>query len=85
MATDRRDDLRAFRDFVDKQLGNGGAGLTLEECIGLWDIENQSDQERDETLAAVHQGLEDMRTGRVRPFEEFDREFRMTHNLPPRS
>jgi len=85
MATERRNDLRAFRDFVDKQLANGGAIMTLDECLGLWDVENQSDQERDETLAEVLQGLEDLRAGRVRPFEEFDREFRKTHHLPPRS
>ena len=30
MATERVDDLRAFRDFVDAQLGNGGSSLTPE-------------------------------------------------------
>ena len=32
MATDRRDDLRAFRGFIDAQLA-GGAEMTPEEAL----------------------------------------------------
>ena len=67
MATERIDDLRAFRDSVDAQLGNGGSGLTPEECLELWIVENCSDEEREETLVAIRQGLEDMYAGRTRP------------------
>jgi hypothetical protein len=38
--------------------------------------ENQTDEEREDTLEAIRQGLADVEAGRVRPFEDFDREFR---------
>lgn len=85
MATDRANDLRAFRDFIDAQLGNGGAALTLEEALNLWEYENAPEAEREETLRAIQRGLEDMYAGRTRPFEEFARKFRERHGLPLQS
>ncbi|MCO6045771.1 hypothetical protein NG895_17880 [Aeoliella sp. ICT_H6.2] len=40
--------------------------------------------ERDRERLAIAEGIEAMRAGRVRPFEEFDREFREQHGLEPR-
>ena len=85
MATDRANDLQAFRTFIDEGLADGGAGLTLDEALARWDHENASDEEREETRAAIRRGLADIDAGRVRPFEEFDREFRTKHGIPPRS
>lgn len=85
MATDLSNDPRAFRDFLDSQLSGGSQGLTLEECLDRWDYENQTDEEREATLAAIRQGLADVEASRVRPFAEFDREFRQKHGLPPRA
>jgi predicted transcriptional regulator len=85
MRTDRREDLQAFRAFIDEQLANGGATLTPTEALGLWEIQNPTDDEREETLAAIRQGLKDADEGRVRPLEEFDREFRQKQGLPPRA
>ncbi len=76
MPTDRREDLEAFHAFVDEPLSNGGATLTPTEVLELWEIHNPTDQEREETLAAIREGLRDADEGRVRPIEEFDREFR---------
>jgi hypothetical protein len=84
MPADRREDLRAFRAFIDEQLANGGAMLTPTEVLDLWEIQNPTDQEREETLAAIRQGLKDADEGRLRPFEEFDREFRQKHGLTPK-
>lgn len=84
MATDRANDLRAFRDFAEAKLSNGGADLSLEEALDLWKYENAPDEEREETLRAIQRGLDDMHAGRTRPFEEFDREFRERHGLTPR-
>jgi len=84
MAIDRANDLRAFRDFADAKLSNGGADLSLEEALDLWEYENPPEDEREETLKAIQRGLDDMHAGRTRPFEEFDREFRERHGLPPR-
>jgi hypothetical protein len=85
MATDRINDPRAFRDFLDVKLSNGGQSLTLDDALGLWEHENQTEEERQETHRAIRQGLDDIEAGRVRPFEEFDREFRQKHGLPPRA
>jgi hypothetical protein len=84
MATERANDLRAFKGFIDEQLANGGADLTLDEALARWEYENQTEEEREETIQAIRKGLEDMYAGRTRPFEEFDREFRERHGLPPR-
>jgi hypothetical protein len=85
MATDRANDLRAFKGFIEEKLSNGGADLTLDEALVHWEIENQTDEEREDTLRAMGQGLSDVEGGRTRPFEEFDREFRSKHGLHSRS
>jgi hypothetical protein len=85
MATDRANDLRAFKGFIEEKLSNGVADLTLDEALVHWELENQTDEEREDTLRAICQGLSDVEAGRTRPFEEFDREFRAKHGLPSRS
>jgi hypothetical protein len=84
MAAERANDLRAFRQYIDEQLTNGGAEVTLDEALVYWEAENQTDQEREQTLQALRDRLSDVDAGRTRLFEEFDREFRSKHGLPPR-
>jgi hypothetical protein len=84
MATERANDPRAFRDFLDAKLDGGADSLTLYEYLDLWEYENSPEQEKEETLRAIQQGLADVAAGRTRPFEDFDREFRQKHGLPPR-
>jgi hypothetical protein len=43
MAADRANDLRAFRQFIDKQLGNGGPEMTLDDALISWEAENSSE------------------------------------------
>ena len=83
MATDRINDSRAFRDFLDAKLSEGGTP-TLEHAIGLWEHENATEAEREETREAIRQGLADVDAGHVRNLAEFDREFRRKHKLPLR-
>ena len=85
MSTERLNDLRAFKGFIEEKLSNGGADLTLDEALVHWEIENQTDAEREDTLRAIGLGLSDVEAGRTRPLEEFDREFRSKHGLPSRS
>ena len=85
MATERANDLRAFKGFIEEKLSNGESDLTLDEALVHWHIENQTDKERQATLRAIGDGLADVEAGRTRPFEEFDREFRSKHCLPTRS
>ena len=76
MATNRVNESRAFRDFLDTKLPEGGTAPTLEHAIGLWEHENATEAEREETREAIRQGLADMDAGHVRDFAELDREFR---------
>lgn len=82
MATDRTNDLRAFRDFADEQLAHDGADLTLDEALARWAYENSSDEEREETVRAIQRGLDDMHAGRTRPAEEALRELCRKHGIP---
>jgi hypothetical protein len=83
MATKRFNDLRAFRDFLNAKLSNAGNSLTLDECLDLWDIENQTDEERDDTIRAVREALDDMRAGDTGvPAREVIADLRRKHNLP---
>jgi predicted transcriptional regulator len=82
MATDRRDDIHAFRAFIDEQLGNGLAALTPAEALELWEIQNPSESEEQETVEAIRRGLADVEAGRVRPAREALAELRRRHNLP---
>ena len=81
MAIDRVNDSRAFRDFLDAKLSNGGANLPLDEAIVLWEYENQTEEERAETLQAIREGLADIDAGRTRPAQEVVRELCQKHHL----
>jgi hypothetical protein len=85
VATERANDPRAFRDFLDAKLGAGVESLTLYEYLDLWEHENSPEEEKEETLQSIRQGLVDVDAGRTRPLAVFDREFRQKHGLLPRS
>ena len=71
MATERINDLRAFKGFIEEKLANGGTNLTLDEALMNWEIENQTEEEREETLQAIQLGLDDMYAGRTVDAFEF--------------
>ncbi|HEX6962430.1 MAG TPA: hypothetical protein VF175_11220 [Lacipirellula sp.] len=37
---------------------------------------------REQEIAAIQEGIDDMNAGRVRPLREFDREFRIANGIP---
>jgi hypothetical protein len=82
MATERANDLRAFRHFIDEQLTNSGSELTLDEVLLNWELENQTHEDREETLQAIREGLADVDAGRTRPAEDVIRELCLKHNIP---
>ena len=83
MAIDRSNDPRAFRDFLDVKLSSGAVSPTLDECLDLWECENQTDADRADTVRAVREALDDMRAGDTgRPAREAVAELRRKHNLP---
>ncbi|MBI3467003.1 MAG: hypothetical protein HY000_28650 [Planctomycetes bacterium] len=79
MAVDTVEELESFHRFIADQLENGGAKPSPEECLRLW---RAAQQERAETLAAIAEGLNDISAGRVKPLDDFDREFRTKHGIP---
>jgi hypothetical protein len=85
MGIERVNDLRAFKGFIEDKLSNGGVDLTLDEALVHWEVENQTDEEREDTLRAIGEGLSDIEAGRTRPLEVFDREFRSKQGLASRS
>ena len=71
MATDRTNDLRAFRGFIDELLADGKSDLTLDEALARWEYENATEEEREETLKAIQRGLDDANAGRTVDAFEF--------------
>jgi predicted transcriptional regulator len=81
MSSERANDLHAFRSFIDEQLA-GETVPTVDEVLARRACENQSDQERHETLEAIRRGFADVEEGRVMPAREAVAELRRKHNLP---
>ena len=71
MATERINDLRAFKGFIEENLSHGETNLTLDEALMNWEIENQTEDERAETINAIQLGLDDMYAGRTVDAFEF--------------
>ena len=85
MPTDRRDDLQAFRSFIDEHLAGGGAVPTLPEALDLWEVWNPSDDEERATLLAVREGLDDLNAGSTRSAWDALAELRRKHKIPDKS
>jgi hypothetical protein len=83
---ERANDPRAFRDFLDAKLSDVGDALTLDEALGLWDLENAEEEEQAATVEAIREALDDMRAGDTGvPAREFVAEIRRKYNLPTSS
>jgi len=46
MATERANDLQAFKSFIDEQFSNGETVPTVDEVLARWEYENESEDER---------------------------------------
>ena len=83
MATERINDLRAFKDFIEAKLTNDALELSPQEALALWDIENAPDEERAATIEAVREALLDMHAGDTGvSARDFVAETRRKYNLP---
>jgi hypothetical protein len=71
MATERVNDPTAFKGFLEEKLAGNQTDLTLDEALIDWELENQTDEEREETLRAIQLGLDDMYAGRTVDAFEF--------------
>ncbi len=67
--------LARFHDFVGEQLrSDDGALISPEQVLALW-------RDREETIAAIREGLADVEAGRTKPFEQFCEEFEQRHGI----
>ena len=62
MATERANDLHAFKSFVDQQLANEPVP-TVHEVIARWNCETQSDEGGAATAQALKESLADIEAG----------------------
>lgn len=85
MAAERFNDLRAFKGFIEEKLSADESNLTLDEALLNWEIENQTAQEREETLRAIERGLEDMYAGRTVDAFDFVERMRRKFQSPARA
>ncbi|MBV8230440.1 MAG: hypothetical protein JO329_10695 [Planctomycetaceae bacterium] len=83
MASSAFEELHSFHAFVSRKLEeNGSDALSPEEALDLWRMEHPTPEEHAAILEAIHQGLEDMQAGRMRPAREFLAEMRRKYSIP---
>jgi hypothetical protein len=81
MATERTNDLVAFKRFIDEQLSNGGNELTLNEALLRWEHENQTRDAQKETQHSNQEGVKDRHAGESKSVDEMIEELRKKHRL----
>jgi hypothetical protein len=78
-------DLASFYEFIGKRLKEGDDKLSPEEALDIWRSEHPDSEEFEDTVAALREALEEMDAGNAGiPAEQFFREFREHHGLPPK-
>ena len=76
-------ELESFTHFAKERLEAGHPEPSLDELFDLWRIENPSDADYAENLAAIAGAIEDFRSGdRGRPAGELSRELRKEFGIP---
>ncbi len=84
MATGIQDELYSFHAFVSRKLTDDASQLSPEEVLDLWRTENPAADDYPNHVAALKEALADMEAGdHGMPLEEFDRDFRLRHAIPP--
>jgi len=74
-------DVERFHDFALALLSEGEEELTWRQLFELWRLNNQSEEQAAQDIAAIQHSLDTMEQGRMRPFSEFDAEFRARHGI----
>jgi predicted transcriptional regulator len=73
MATQNPTEAEVFQLFLAEQVAMGGRSKTPEELVQLW---RALQKEQADTLDAIEEGIADMESGRVYPFNEVNDEIR---------
>jgi hypothetical protein len=74
-------ELDRFHDFAVSLVSGAESDLTWLQLFELWRMENPSDAEYRENVAAIRESLEAIEAGRMRPLADFDAEFRSRHGI----
>ena len=88
---DRASELRAFYDFVGEKLRLSESRLTPESVFDEWQsLHSENDQDEfiddQDDYEAIKESLDAMHAGEpAKSVEDFERDFRERHGLPPRS
>ncbi|MBC7821231.1 MAG: hypothetical protein IAG10_30460 [Planctomycetaceae bacterium] len=88
---DRTSELRAFYDFVGEKLRLGESRQSPASVFDEWQSlhsENEQDEFHDDQddYEAIKESLDAMHAGEpAKSLEQFERDFRERHGLPPRS
>jgi hypothetical protein len=81
MATERANDLHAFKHFIDEQLA-GENVPTVDEVPARWGSENETAEDKSATVQALREALADMDAGDTGvPVTEVLHELRGKHHL----
>lgn len=82
MSTDLQTELHEFYEFVGELLRVGSV-MSPEEVLDAWRKDSPDDQRHVDNVKALKAAVRDMQNGDSGvPFEEFDRDFRQTHDMP---
>ena len=76
-----REELDQFHDFAVSLVSGEELDVTWLQLFELWRLENPSAAEYEENVAAIRESLDAMDAGRIRPFPDFDSEFRKRHGI----
>ena len=76
-----KQELERFHEFALSRVSSGEDDLTWRQLFELWRLDNPTDEEYAQDVAAIQQSLDAMTEGRMRPFSELDAEFRARHDI----
>jgi predicted transcriptional regulator len=76
MATQNLTDAEVFQQFLAQQVATTGRTKSPEELLRLY---RQRQQEQDDSLAAIEEGIADLEAGRVYPSVDVHEEIRRKH------
>ena len=86
MTTQSVNELGDFHRFVTEKVHKGETALSPEQILDEWRILRPDPYAQEDEMAAIQEAIDDMDDGDDGvPIDEFDRNFRLRHNLPAKS
>jgi len=82
----KRNDLRTFYEFVGDKLRADNSELLPEDVWKEWQLSHSDEQDDEDDVQAIRESIDAMRAGEpAKSVEQFERDFRARHGLPPRT